>query len=212
VSEQADAVCAAWRHHGVVETELLAHDLGDTVAQELLWRLQDGGLDVSVRWVVLANGGIYPDLHRPLPAQQALADPEHGHEVSALLTEELFAPSLQATFGPAHLPTAAELQAMWSVISRHDGQRNLHLLIRYMEERRQRERDWVGALESGVVPLGFVWGMLDPISGAHIAERIVERFPDAPRQLLDDVGHWPPIEAPAAVVAVLREMQARAAR
>ena len=165
-----------------------------------------GALPVRLRCVGLANGGIYPDLHRPLPAQTALADPEHGAEVAAMLNEDLMAESLRLTFGTAHPPSAGELHVMWDTISRHDGQRNLHLLIRYMDERRERESDWVGALEGGVAPLGFAWGMLDPISGAHIAERIVERFPGAPRRLLDDVGHWPPIEAPDAVVAVLREL------
>lgn len=204
VAEQADAVCAAWAFHGVEATAVLAHDLGATVAQELLWRAAAGTLPVRLTAVVLANGGIYPDLHRPLPGQVALADPEHGAAVSAALTEALMSDSLRSTFGTRHAPSADELHTMWEVISRDDGHRNLHLLIRYMDERRARERDWVGALESTQVPLGFVWGMLDPISGAHIAARIVERFPAAVVRLLDDVGHWPPIEAPEDCVAVVR--------
>lgn len=208
VAEQADAVVAAWAHHGVRATHLLAHDLGASVAQELLWRASRGALPVTIRSVVLANGGIYPDLHRPLPFQTALADPEHGAALAAALTEEALAPGLRATFGPQHQPSDDERRAMWAVISRHGGNRNLHLLIRYMDERRERAADWVGALESAQMPLGFVWGMLDPISGAHIAERIVERFPTAPRRLLDDVGHWPPLEAPGAVVEMLDEVAA----
>jgi len=210
ISEQADAVEAAWRDRGVAQTDLVAHDLGASVAQELLWRATRDALPVQLGAVVLANGGIYPDLHRPLPFQTALADPENGAAVSAAITRESLAPSFALTFGPSHQPAEDELAALWDTISRHDGQRNLHLLIRYMDERRQREADWVGALESGVTCIGFAWGMLDPISGAHIAERIVERFPDAPRRLLDDVGHWPPIEAPQAVVDVYREVDALA--
>ena len=206
VAEQADALCAVWARHGVGETDVFAHDLGATVAQELLWRDLQGRLPVRLRSLVLANGGIYPDLHRPVPTQTALADPEQGAALAAALTEELMAPAMAPTFGPSHLPDAAEMHALWETISRHGGHRNLHLLIRYMEERREREADWVGALESTGVPLGFVWGLLDPISGAHIAERIVERFPAAPRRLLDDVGHWPTIEAPDAVVDVLLQV------
>ena len=139
----------------------------------------------------------------------ALADPEHGAEVAAAMTEELFAPSLRLTFGSAHQPTDDEAHAMWTAIARDGGHRNLHLLIRYMDERRQRAADWVGALTATSVPLGFVWGMQDPISGAHIAERIVEVLPGAPRRLLVDVGHWPPIEVPGEVVAVLRDVDPR---
>jgi pimeloyl-ACP methyl ester carboxylesterase len=208
VAEQADAVIAAWAQHDVTESRIVAHDLGDSVAQELLWRAVSGQLGVAIPWMVLANGGIYPDLHRPLPFQTALADPEQGAAVAAAMTEEAMGASLQLTVGPTHQPALDEIAALWSTISRNDGHRNLHLLIRYMEERRQRESDWVGALESGEVPLGFVWGMLDPISGAHIAERIVARFPEAPRRLLDDVAHWPPFEAPEAMLEVVAEMDA----
>jgi pimeloyl-ACP methyl ester carboxylesterase len=76
--------------------------------------------------------------------------------------------------------------------------------MRYMPERRENAERWVGALETTDVPLSFVWGMLDPISGAHMAERIRERCPDAPFIALDDVGHWPVLEAPDRVLHTLR--------
>jgi pimeloyl-ACP methyl ester carboxylesterase len=206
ISEQADAVCALWSAYGVSETAVFAHDLGASVAQELLHRVRRGALPVRLRAAVLANGGIYPEQHRPLPFQTALADPVHGASVAAAMTEELLAATLPATFGTAHPPSPDQLRAMWTEISRDGGQRNLHLLIRYMEERRERSSDWVGALTTTRVPLGFVWGMLDPISGAHIAARIRADLPSAPARWLDDVGHWPPIEAPDACVAVLRDV------
>jgi pimeloyl-ACP methyl ester carboxylesterase len=45
--------------------------------------------------------------------------------------------------------------------------------------------------------------MLDPVSGAHMAERIRERLPAAPFTALEDVAHWPPLEAPERVAAAL---------
>jgi pimeloyl-ACP methyl ester carboxylesterase len=45
--------------------------------------------------------------------------------------------------------------------------------------------------------------MLDPVSGAHMAERIRERLPDAPFTALEDVAHWPPLEAPERAGAAL---------
>ena len=58
-------------------------------------------------------------------------------------------------------------------------ERCLHLLIRYIVDRRDNENRWVQALENTDVPLSFVWGIRDPISGAHMAERIRERVPQA---------------------------------
>ncbi|MHB8235379.1 MAG: alpha/beta fold hydrolase, partial [Solirubrobacteraceae bacterium] len=59
------------------------------------------------------------------------------------------------------------------------------------------------ALEQTDVPLGFVWGMLDPVSGAHMTQRIAERLPDAPRLELADVAHWPQLEAPTRIADAL---------
>ncbi len=41
--------------------------------------------------------------------------------------------------------------------------------------------------------------MRDPISGAHMAERIRQRLPEAPLLALEDIAHWPALEAPERV-------------
>ena len=78
-----------------------------------------------------------------------------------------------------------------------------------MGDRRRNEARWVGALERTDVPLAFVWGMLDPVSGAPMAQRIRERLPQAPFTALEDVGHWPPLEAPARLVAAIQRVGSR---
>ncbi len=88
-------------------------------------------------------------------------------------------------------------------MSRDDGHRIVHRLIRYMDDRTVNAERWVDALEHTDVPLSFVWGMLDPISGAHMAQRIGERLPDAPLTALEDIGHWPALEAPTRLTAAL---------
>jgi pimeloyl-ACP methyl ester carboxylesterase len=92
---------------------------------------------------------------------------------------------------------------MWRAMQRDDGQRIGHLLIRYITDRERHEQRWVQALEQSDVPLRFIWGMLDPVSGAHMAERISQRLPDAPLLALGDVAHWPQLEAPERVSRAL---------
>ena len=130
----------------------------------------------AIEAVHLLNGGLYPDLHRPQPVQQALLDPEQGPQISAAMNEELLVAALQPTFGGA-FDAAADSADIWAGLALHNGQENAHLLIRYIDERFENAERWVGALESTDVPLQFIWGMLDPISGAHIGERIRERLP-----------------------------------
>ena len=203
LTEQADVIEALWAHEGVVSTVLVAHDYAVSVAQELLARRSEGALRVDIVAVHLLNGGLYPDLHRPEPIQTALLDPELGPQISAGINEEAVAAALAPTFADGFDP-ASDTAAMWTTMSRDGGHLLLHLLIRYIVDRRDNEDRWVRALEKTDVPLSFVWGMRDPISGAHMAERIRERVPHAPLEALHDVGHWPPIEAPERTVAAIQ--------
>jgi len=202
LNEQADLVEELWRQDGVTATVLVGHDYAVSVVQELLARRADGGLSAELSAVHLLNGGLYPDVHRPQPIQLALLDPEQGPALSALANEELFVTGLEPTF-PEGYDAAADSAAIWQAVSRSDGHLISYRLIRYLTDREQNADRWTGALETTDAPLAFVWGMLDPISGAHMAERIRERRPDAPLLALEDVGHWPQLEAPDRVAAAL---------
>jgi pimeloyl-ACP methyl ester carboxylesterase len=207
--EQADFVEALWERDGVTATIVVGHDYAVSVVQELLARRADGALPVDLQAVHLLNGGLYPDVHRPQPIQLALLDPEQGPQISALANEELFVTGLQTTL-PEGYDASADSADIWAATSRQDGHRISHRLIRYLDDRQRHAERWTGALETTDVPLGFVWGMLDPISGAHMAERIRERRPDAPLLALEDVGHWPQLEAPERVAQALSREPRRA--
>jgi pimeloyl-ACP methyl ester carboxylesterase len=196
--EQADLVEVLWRREGVTSTVVVAHDYAVSVTQELLARRAEGTLAADVRGVHLLNGGLYPDIHRPQPTQTALLDPETGPQLSAMINEELFVQGLKPTFAES-FDAAADSADMWQAMSRDDGQQIMHLLIRYMSDRAIHGERWITALRDTDVPVAFIWGMLDPVSGAHMAERIRERMPQAPFQAFDDVGHWPQLEAPQRV-------------
>jgi len=207
--EQADLVLALWQKHGVARTDLVVHDYGVSVAEELLARHAEGGLGVEISSVTFLNGGIYPELHRPQPSQVMLLDPEQGPKLAALITAETFAMALRATYAPGHQPSATELADQWETVARHDGHRIGHRLIQYIRDRERHAERWVRALETTSVPRHFLWGMLDPVSGAHMAARVAERLPDVDLVRLDDVGHWPQLEASDVVARHLERILAR---
>jgi pimeloyl-ACP methyl ester carboxylesterase len=202
-----DAVESTWRALGVTETVLLAHDYGVSVGQELLARqLGETGRAVTVTGVVWTNGGLYPDLHRPTPGQALLLDPEHGGEVAAAMTEEAFAAGIRLTWGTRRPMSDDEVHGLWQALEHDGGRLQAHELLHYVADRRAHADRWRAALESEAVPMRFVWGELDPVSGGHVAERLAERLPGVPRLVLGDVGHWPPLEAPDEVAAAVREL------
>lgn len=203
IHEQADLVQALWEYDGISSTILVAHDYAVSVTQELLARRAEGALHVDLVGVHLLNGGLYPDVYRPQPGQLALLDPVQGPQISANINEELWSMALRPTFAE-DFAASDDLADIWRSMNRDDGHRIIHRLIRYMEDRTTHSERWVTALETtDVLSLSFVWGMLDPISGAHMAQRIRERLPNAPLLALEDVAHWPQLEAPKQVIQAL---------
>ena len=192
---------------GVTEVDVLAHDYGDTVAQELLARQAEGRLPFRIRSAMFLNGGLFPEATRPLRIQRLLARPL-GPWLVRFIGEARFRASLQRIC--ARPWPAGELEAAWRELVRADGRAVMPKLLGYIAERhRQRER-WVGALQQATVPIALVNGLEDPISGRGIVARWRELLPGAPVVELPGVGHYPQIEAPAEVLAAWRAFAGRA--
>lgn len=195
---------------GIHSCHVLAHDYGDTVAQELLARFEDrhrAGTDgLKIESVVLLNGGLFPETHRARLIQKLLLTPL-GPLLSRLSNPRSFARSFSAIFGPNTKPSAEELEEFWRLVSYNDGHRISHELIRYIEERRNNRERWVGALQTTRVPLRLINGPEDPVSGKHMADRYRELVPNPDIVLLPGVGHYPQIEDPAGVLAALRSFE-----
>ena len=197
----ADAVEALWAAKGTTSTVLAAHDYSVSVAQELLARRGEGRATADVTAVVWMNGGLYPDLHRPTPGQQLLIDPDHGRELAAAVDEAAFVEGIRATWGDRRPFDRAVIREIFRSMDERGGVALMHDLLHYVGDRRTHAVRWAGALERVEVPMTFVWGLLDPVSGGHVVPRLVDHVPQGRIVALDDVGHWPPLEAPDVVAA-----------
>jgi pimeloyl-ACP methyl ester carboxylesterase len=196
--EQADLQQALLQHLGIEgPVHLLAHDYGDSVAQELLARHHEGG--VRLASCVFLNGGLFPETHHPVLVQKLLLSPV-GWLIGKLFGRKQLAANFAKVFGPQTQPSAAELADFWSLIAQNDGPGVMHLLIRYMPERRVQRERWLAAMQRGGVPLRLIDGALDPISGAHMLARYRELIPAPDSVLLHGIGHYPQTEAPERVL------------
>ncbi|MBU2255083.1 MAG: alpha/beta hydrolase [Gammaproteobacteria bacterium] len=196
--EQADLQQALLAHLGVDKpVHVLAHDYGDSVAQELLARHQDGRIALSS--CVFLNGGLFPETHHPVLVQKLLLSPI-GPLIGRLFSRKKLAASFAQVFGPHTQPSASELDDFWSLIAANNGPAVMHRLIRYMPERRVNRDRWVAAMQATAVPMRIIDGAVDPISGAHMVERYRELIAKPDTVLLEGIGHYPQTEAPAEVL------------
>ncbi|MGA4636246.1 alpha/beta fold hydrolase [Pseudomonas solani] len=196
--EQADLQLALLRHLGIAgPVHLLAHDYGDSVAQELVARHHEGRCALGS--CVFLNGGLFPETHRPVLVQKLLLSPL-GPLIGRGFSRAKLGANFGKVFGPATQPSEAELDDFWSLIAQQQGPRVMHRLIRYIPERREQRDRWVAAMQKGGLPLRVIDGAVDPISGAHMVARYRELIPQPDTVLLDGIGHYPQTEAPDAVL------------
>ena len=206
---QADLFGALLARERVTAYRLVAHDYGDTVAQELLARQTQEAAAPRITSVCLLNGGIFPEAHHPLFTQKLLATPL-GPLLARLGGYRAFASSMRRIWG-THPVTDDELRALWSLVAANDGPAVLSKLIGYLRERRAHRDRWVGALVSATAPLRFIDGLVDPISGAHMVARYRELIPRPDVVELPGIGHYPQLEAPGDVASAILEHFSRPA-
>ena len=196
--EQADIQQALLAHlHIKGPVHVLAHDYGDSVAQELLARHEEDRFNLAS--CVFLNGGLFPETHYPVLAQKLLLSPL-GVVFSRLFNREKMATNFAAVFGPDTQPSEAELDDFWSLVAGNDGAGVMYRLIHYIPERRLRRNRWVSAMQKTDVPMRVIDGAVDPISGEHMVARYIELIPNADTILPQDIGHYPQVEAPEQVL------------
>ncbi len=200
--EETDLVTDLVRAAGWADDEpvhVLAHDYGDTVAQELLMRAREGRLPFRLASVVFLNGGLFFSAIRLSPMQIRLRD-RQGRLLQHLITRGRFRRQFAAIFGRAHRPDRAELDAFFDLVTASGGRGVLHAISQYLHERAAHEDRWSRAVANAPAPVALVYGPEDPISGESIARRFRELAPAAPLVRLDGVGHYPQVEAPQRVL------------
>ena len=196
--EQADLQQALLAHLQIEQpVHVLAHDYGDSVAQELLARHYEDRIEIAS--CVFLNGGLFPETHRPVLMQKLLLSPL-GWMIGRAFTRDALVKSFRQIFGPNTRPTESELDDFWSLVDSNRGPRIMHKLISYIPERRVQRDRWVAAMQRGEIPLRLIDGEVDPISGAHMVERYRELIPDADTVQLPGIGHYPQTEAPVQVL------------
>jgi pimeloyl-ACP methyl ester carboxylesterase len=199
--EYADAAQAVCAHFGLKRVHILAHDIGDSVALELLRRSEP-----IVESLILLNGSIWsiPFTRWRMRLSQRLSlHPFTGPLVSGL---RLFNKSALRSFLLqifARPLSEKDLEAFWSLIAYNDGAANYHHLMRYMPERWKYQKEWLDALAAHPAPLTLIWGMSDPVATPAVADRVMLQRPYATYIRLNGVGHYPHWEVPDRVASEL---------
>ncbi len=182
---------------------LLAHDMGTSVANELMARDLEGSLEMNLVGGLLLNGSMVQGAASPTLGQRILRGPL-GPLFSRLSSEWFFRQQFGSIFSPGHPLSDDEAEDQWELICAGGGRTNNHRTIAYMEERFKHADRWHGALRDWEKPLSLAWGMLDPVATEAVLDAVLALRPNAPVARFEDLGHYPQIEDPGRVADVLQ--------
>ncbi len=189
----------------IKKVQILAHDYGNTMTQELLACAEEKRLKFSIETICFMNGALFPETHRPILAQKILISPL-GFLFGRLISDSKFKQSLASIFGENTQPNEKELDEFLQVFKFNNGRKIAHKLIRYMTEREKYRTRWVGALQNMEQPFRFINGLADRVSGAHLVKRFREVVPHQTDIVeLAEIGHFPHFEVPEMVLEKLFE-------
>ena len=135
--EQANIIESIIKDKGISQLHILAHDYGDTVAQEIIARREETKQpsDFEILSVCFLNGGLFPESHNHTSLQGLLAG-RWGALASHFITQKSALKALSGLFGEKHKPTVAELDILWRIISHKKGNQIFHKLLQYIKERK----------------------------------------------------------------------------
>lgn len=216
IGAHADMHEALLAQLGVTQCHVVAHDIGVSVAQEMLARHEDSQTPYRLLSLTWLNGGLFYECYRPRLVQQLLSTPlgdVAGRFHKLLLSKPMLARSIDEMFGPHTKPSPRLLDQFDQIMHYNDGARVTHLVGRFVRDRLTHRNRWVRAMRETTVPMRLINGPADPNSGRHMAERYRELIPEPDVVMLPDaIAHWPHLEAPDAVLAaVLDHIEAASA-
>ena len=206
---QADATEDIVRRAGSPPVFVVAHDMGTSVATELMARDLAGELELDLAGAMLFNGSMLLHLARPTFGQKLLRS-RLGPVFARLTSERTFTAQFARIFSPDHPLSAEEAADQWSLVSHDGGARIAHLTINYMAERERFTERWHGAIRDWPGPLTLAWGMRDPVARTEVLRGLQALRPSVSTIELPDSGHYPQIETPEAIGAALDSALARA--
>jgi pimeloyl-ACP methyl ester carboxylesterase len=201
---QADLATELVRRHAAGRPVfVIAHDMGTSVTTELMARDLEGRLGFELAGVLLFNGSIVLDAATLTPSQKLLRGPL-GPLAARLSSRRVFDQQFGSIFSAAHPLSPEEADDQWSLICHGGGRSLANKLIHYLDERIELADRWHGAIRDWR-ELQLAWGLLDPVATTAVLDALRRLHPGVRVTELPELGHYPQLEDPTRMAAVVTE-------
>jgi pimeloyl-ACP methyl ester carboxylesterase len=209
IYEQADTVFEVWKYFGIKGGHLLSHDMGDSVATEILARrengLMPGWFSEGLQSLTFTNGSMVLELAKLRVTQKILLS-KYGYLMKNLTTFKLFRQQVQSAHGNTNL-SEEEIQILWESNTLQDGHKKAYLTINYISDRKRFEKSrWLPALAQTKLPIHICWGDEDAVAKVEMAYHLKEKVcKGAKLTIMKGLGHFCQLGSPEKWVQYVSE-------
>ena len=198
--EQADTVFEVWKHFGVKGGHLLSHDMGDSVATEIVARHENGLMPAwfseGLQSLTFTNGSMVLELANLRITQKILLS-NYGHLLRKVTTFKIFDQQVRSAHGNNNL-SAQEIQTLWELNTLQEGHQKTYLTIKYLNDRKRFEKTrWLPALAQTKLPVHICWGDVDAVARVEMAYHLKEKIcKNATLTIMKGLGHFCQLGSP----------------
>ena len=198
--EQADSVFCVWKHFGIKGGHVLSHDMGDSIATEIVARYENGIMpewfSEGLQSLTFTNGSMVLELAELRITQKILLS-KYGHLLKNITTYKLFKQQVRSAHGNNNL-APDEIQSLWELNCLQDGHKKAYLTIKYLNDRKQFEKTrWLPALEKTKLPIHICWGDDDAVARVGMAHYLKKHVcKNATMTIMKGLGHFCQLGSP----------------
>jgi len=202
IFEQADLALFVFNHLKITGGHLLAHDMGDTIATELVYRatanLLPAWFSKGFHSVTFTNGNMVIEEAKLRITQKILLTKLGGPLLSKLTSYALFKQQVNSASGSNQL-NEAEIKILWQQILHKGGKPIFYKLMSYYKDRmRFQNARWLPALTKTNIPINICWGTADSVAPIAVAHHLKKRVcPKANLTEIAELGHFGQLENPS---------------
>ncbi len=200
LSEQANVSLAVWEYFNVTGGHVIAHDMGTSVATELVARHVNNKLPSfftdGFKSFTFTNGSMVLSLAKLRLSQKILLS-KYGSFFAGFTNYPIFAQQVRSANGNNNL-TEQEIEWMWELNCLQEGDKKSHLSIRYINDRKKFENSrWLPALAKCELPLHLCWGEDDRVARIQMAHYLKnEVCTNATLTVMKGLGHFCQLDKP----------------
>lgn len=209
--DQADVALELWRKLGLKKVSILAHDYGTSIAKEILARKNHNLIPLKIEKMYLCSSSMRLEHLHLKNIGVLLRDRKIGKYISRLTNFGYR--KIRRRFKKDNINYQIsknyDIKDMWNQMDSSEGQKEIHFVSNFINERYTFFHRWTNALRETTVPVKIFWSKTDSLAIKEIAIVLATEEENEKLTWVENVKHYSILETPNSWIKLVFEYQNR---